>query len=229
MRRLLLSWIVLMGLITTKSVTAQDNLDAIIAAKVDSILALQKKTYAEVKYVDPLSGKVFGIEFNPAYLLLASADHDRVISGTFSLFDIDRKAEIAIPFFYSNSRPFALFFEPSRTKVFTADVVYRKFIGAHQNGFYFSLGGRFASIEGETDREGDEYDWYDDTYVPEIRKTRKFGVMAGIGYRFFAKSGFYWGTSLSAGRYLKGNMHMTSMDGGKGIIDFELLKFGFTF
>ncbi len=236
MKRLLLSWIVLAGILTQTPLNAQDSLlDSIIAAKVDSIVALQKKTYSEVKYVDPLSRKSLGIEFNPAYFLLGWANRDRVLSGTLSLFSIDRKAEIAIPFFYSNSRPFALIVAhrqehygiAARAKVFMADIIYRKFLGAHQNGFYFSLGGRYAGIEAETDRAYDGID--DQDYVPEIKKTHKFGVIAGIGYRFFTKSGFYWGTSLSAGRYLTGDMHLTSMDGGKGIIDFELLKFGFTF
>jgi hypothetical protein len=212
-------------------VNAQEN--AGLENKVDSVLIYQKllmdyqqRIYGEVKYVDPLANKKAGIEFNPAYLLLGSANKDVVISGTYSRFDVDRKGELAFPFYYSNAKPFALFEDNKRTKLFTLDAVYRRFLGAHQNGFYFSVGTRYAHIKGET--EDDNYDFFGN-YEPVMKTTNKFGVLAGIGYRYFAKSGFYWGVSLSAGRYLTGNMHMAGFDGDKVILDIELLKFGFTF
>jgi hypothetical protein len=210
---------------------AQENKN--VEEKVDSVLIYQKqlmdyqqRIYSEVKYVDPLEHKRFGIEFNPAYLILASANKDIVISGTFSLFGIHRKAEVAFPIYYSNAKPFSFFENHKRTELFTLDAVYRRFLGAHQNGFYFSIGARYAHIKGDTD-EGDDDILSEGNSV--VKKTNKVGAMAGIGYRYFTKSGFYWGTSLSAGRYFSGNMHMAGFDGDKTILDIELLKFGFTF
>jgi hypothetical protein len=66
------------------------------AAKIDTVLANQKtmmtkldKIYREVEYVDPLANKTAGVEFNPALLLLASTDDQLVLSGGFSLFDVN--------------------------------------------------------------------------------------------------------------------------------------------
>ena len=226
MKKLMILIVVMLGV---SRVTAQEN--SSVENKVDSVLIYQKqlmdyqqRIYGEVKYVDPLANKRAGIEFNPAYLLLASANKDVVVSGTYARFDVDRKAELAFPFYYSNARPFALFEDRTRSKVFTLDAVYRRFLGAHQNGFYLSAGMRYAHIHGETD----EYDYFYD-YTTATKTTNKIGVMTGIGYRYFSKGGFYWGVSLSAGRYLTGNMHMAGSDGQKIILDIELLKFGFTF
>ncbi|KAB2877920.1 hypothetical protein F9K33_15115 [bacterium] len=212
-------------------VMAQEN--SSMENKVDSVLIYQKqlmdyqqRIYGEVKYVDPLLNKRSGIEFNPAYLMLASANESVVISGTYSRFDVNRKAELAFPFYYSNAKPFGLFEDHTRTKLFTLDAVYRQFLGAHQNGFYFSVGTRYAHIKGENE---EDYDDFFSSYDPVIKTTDKFGVLAGIGYRYFAQSGFYWGVSISAGRYLTGNMHMAGSDGGKVILDIELLKFGVSF
>jgi hypothetical protein len=89
---------------------------------------------------------------------------------------------------------------------------------------------RFAHVEG-TDWDyyyDNNYNWYEEKNKV---KTNKIGMMFGIGYRYFTKSGFYWGTSLSIGRYFTGNNHINSgfLDGTKYIVDFEILKFGVTF
>jgi hypothetical protein len=228
MKKMMITMVV--AILGLSRVSAQEN--AGTENKVDSVLIYQKqmmdyqqRIYGEVKYVDPLANKRSGIEFNPAYLMLASANKDIVISGTYSRFDVDRKAELAFPFYYSNARPFGLFVDHKRTKLFTLDAVYRRFLGAHQNGFYFAIGTRYTHLKGETE---ETYDIFGD-YVPLIKTTNKVGVLSGIGYRYFAKSGFYWGVSISAGRYLNGNTHLAGSDGGKLILDIELLKFGFTF
>jgi hypothetical protein len=58
------------------------------------------------------------------------------------------------------------------------------------------------------------------------------GAYFGIGYRYFTKSGFYWGTSLIYGRYFSAgdrDIQEVILDDSKTIFDFEFLKFGFAF
>ncbi|MFZ1977794.1 MAG: hypothetical protein WAV76_07535 [Bacteroidota bacterium] len=81
------------------TVKAQDSTGN---AKIDSLLLYQKKMlnqqenmYDEtVRYKEPLENKKYGIEINPAYLLLSSARSYFVHSGGFSFFDIDRHAAV---------------------------------------------------------------------------------------------------------------------------------------
>lgn len=226
MKKLLFTTLaVLLGLNQT---AAQEN--ASMENKVDSVLIYQKllmdyqqRMYSEVKYDDPLENKKAGIELNPVYTLVTSAlgKNTFALSGTYSRFDLDRKAEVAFPFFYMKAKD---------DRLFTLDAHYRKFLGKHQNGFYLSGAMRFAHVEGT------DWDYYYDSnynyYETERKiKTNKVGMMFGIGYRYFTKSGFYWGTSLSAGRYFTGNNHINSgfLDGSKIIFDIELLKFGIAF
>lgn len=222
MNKLMLATIAL--LLGQNIAVAQENTS--VENKVDSVLIYQKqlmdyqqRMYAEVKYEDPLANKRAGIEFNPVYTLVASANKNTfALSGTYSRFDFDRKAELAFPFFYMKS---------DKDRLITLDAHYRKFLGKHQNGFYLSGAMRFAHIEGtEWVYDYNTYNGYDQKI-----KTNKVGMMFGIGYRYFTQSGFYWGTSLSAGRYFNGNNHISSgfLDGTKYILDFEILKFGITF
>jgi hypothetical protein len=224
MKKLMISAIMMSLFFHT--IAAQENSG--IETKVDSVLIYQKlmmdyqqRMYAEVKYDDPLANKKAGIEFNPVYTLIASAEKNNfALSGTYSRFDMDRKAELAFPFFYGKTED---------NKLFTLDAQYRKFIGKHQNGFYLSGGMRFAHVEG-VDYDYDYNGYYYDEYERKV-KTNKVGMMFGIGYRYFTKSGFYWGTSLSAGRYFNGKNNIESgfLDGTKYIFDIEILKFGIAF
>ena len=49
----------------------------------------------EVEYIDPLEGKKFGIELNPLYTIFYN-QFGPSLSGTFSLFNVIEKVEIAI-------------------------------------------------------------------------------------------------------------------------------------
>ena len=61
------------------------------------MLGNQKKILDEVTYTDPLEGKRYGIEFNPARFLVSSTDDDGlVITGGLSLFSVSKSAEIAL-------------------------------------------------------------------------------------------------------------------------------------
>lgn len=191
-------------------------------AKIDTVISLQKQMiqkqnemYEEVA-LEPLAGKNYGIELNPARLLAASADETFSLAGGFSLFNVSRKAEIAFPVLIQSGHG---------DRYYEVEAHYRRFLGQHQKGFYLSGGVTFAHI---SKKEGE---FLSDE---KQRVTRdKLGVFCGIGYRHFSKSGLYWGTGLSVGRYFTGTDKKVdtffSSDFEKLYLDFELLKFGIAF
>jgi hypothetical protein len=201
-------------------------------AKIDTVLTNQKnmmtkldKIYREVEYVDPLANRTAGVEFNPAYLLLASADDQLVFSGGFSLFSVNRNAEIAFPIFFEDAGN-----NDNDAVTFSVDSHYRHFLGRHQGGFYLSASVRYQYLHG---REGtDEIPFLSIDTNGEKITLHKLGAGFGIGYRYFSRSGLYWGTSLTVGRYFTGtDKQIQGFDllNGKGYIDVELLKFGIAF
>ena len=194
-------------------------------AKIDTLLLYQKKMSIEqekiydeiVRYKEPLANKKYGIEIDPAYLLASSARSYFVLTGGFSFFDVDRHAEIACPFFYQRGT-----IDNSGSSKFTAwdqDLLYRNFLGLHQDGFYLQGGLRFTHLSGDAE-----------TSSPIT--IDKLGAIFGIGYRYFSTSGLYWGTSIVYGAYFSGDettIEATTTDDSKTIIDIEILKFGYAF
>jgi len=182
--------------------------------KIDDIYVLQKKMYEENKK-DALKDKKYGIELNLINLLLV--DEFKRISGTFSLFAVDRKAEIAFPFYITFPK------EEYHYDAVTLDCHYRYFLGNTQNGFYLSGLSRLAFISGK--------DYYSST--SNKKKVGKFGIGFGIGYRYFSYNGFYWGASLSIGRFIIGpdifDNNLNYTNDNQAFIDFEFLKFGYSF
>ena len=213
--------------------------DSTTNAKLDTVIMYQKqmsnqqqKIYEEaVAYKEPLKDKRFGIELNPAYILLASARSYLVLSGGFSFFDADRHAELACPFFYQSGT--------SNTSggyqltLWNQDLMYRRFLGQHQDGFYLQGGFRFTHIRGEEDR-GLSFLGISLISSPSntLITTDKLGAMFGIGYRYFSSSGFYWGTSIEVGSYFSADerdIRGVTLDDTKLIFDVEILKFGYAF
>ena len=199
--------------------------------KVDTLLLNQKKMLAnqeiileEVTYIDPLEGKKYGIEFNPAYFLLSTtSDEGFTLTGSVSLFTVSKSAEIAFPIYYKEGE--------DNLRIFHFDSHYRNFTGKHRNGFYISTGLRFTILQG---RERGGYSLFNYNWdVPdEVKTIRKIGLTFGVGYRMFGRNGWYWGTSLFAGRYFTDTeFSIVGADNAdsKGIIDMELLKIGKTF
>ena len=91
------------------TLTAQHSDSLRIQQKLDSLIVMQKQLktmqediYKSTVYVDPLIGKKFGVEVNPASLFAGN------FSGGIQLFDVDRKAEVSIPVSYY--KPLELFF-----------------------------------------------------------------------------------------------------------------------
>jgi len=215
--------------------------DPTSAAKIDTVLIYQKammetqqKIYNETHYVEPLANKTAGIELNLARLLVSSGQDYLTVSGTFSLFNVNRSAELAFPIFYQNgTKRNTDSFNGSSYNVpltlLNIDATYRQFLGQHQDGFYFSVGARYTYIKGI---EGADLIVFSiNTGGPEIT-TSKVGAYFGIGYRYFTRSGFYWGTSVIYGRYFSNDnrdIQEVLFDDSKTIIDIEILKFGFAF
>ncbi len=157
--------------------------------------------------------KHFGAEVNPFYILIsAGGSNTKYLSSTFSYFDHENLAEVAIPLHY---------YKEHNYKQQTIDVHYRKFINDFIGGFYYSGFARLAKLEGDG---GNSY----------IKQT-KFGLGVGVGFRLFHKSGFYWGASFGLGSYITGdndqfvNNLFVITDDPRMIVDIELLKFGYTF
>ena len=188
----------------------------------EKILANQNLMMEEIKYIDPLEGKKFGIEFNPAgFLLSTTSDEGFTITGSLSLFSVSESAEIAFPIYYKVGK--------EDFKLFHLDSHYRLFTGKHRNGFYLSSGIRFTQLRG---REGYSFLWENYNVSNEITSVTKVGLIFGIGYRIFGRNGWYWGTSLFAGRYFTDTEYSIVGAGNvdsKAIIDMELLKIGKTF
>lgn len=152
---------------------------------------------SEEKKTDlPLMDKKYGIEINPILLLMSDREQT-MATGSFSFFNITRKAEIALLFEYLGK----IKNHPSYNKTekyYTIDTMYRKFLRGTQGGLYFSGGIRFR-YEYQHDEDAD----YVPTLIEEERVT-KAGISFGIGYRYFSPSGLYWGISLFGGKYFTG-------------------------
>lgn len=214
----------------TSGFSQEAKLDT-LETKVDTLIGNQRimlqnqaKILKEVVYANPLTGKSFGIEFNPALALLASANGSTVLSGGFSLFSVNRRAEIAFPIFYQNLP------DQDRSSL-TIDSHYRFFFGKGQGGFYLSGSVRYNYAKGKEANVNLGVISFS-TGETEIITVNRFGAGFGIGYRYFSRSGLYWGTSLTIGRYFTGTDKLIdgeSLINGKGYFDIELLKFGFAF
>ena len=209
-----------------------------VETKVDSVLQLQKEMmkkqdsiFVEVKFVDPLKNKKFGIEFSPIALIAASASDQLTLRGGFSLFAVDRHAEIAFPISYNNPSAED---EPTTLAI---SAHYRRFTGEHQGGFYFSGALRYAIVSGKEASDAGSLNFGRSTlnFSQSTEKSitvHRFGVGFGIGWRRFWKSGFYWGASITLGRYFTGLDQEVAKENNfnSGLwAEAEFFKIGFAF
>jgi len=213
--KLFISTIIISSLLYSQGEVTIDTL----LTNQEKMLSNQQKILSEVVYVDPLLNMKYGIEFNPAYFLMSSASNEGfVLSGSFTLFSISKKAEIAFPIYFSKGE--------DDLKIFHIDSHYRFFTGKHRNGFYFSTGLRYTFLEG---REGLDFWGFTWDEPGKIINISKIGLTFGIGYRRFGSNGWYWGTSLFGGRYFTDKELSITGAGAadsNAIIDIELLKIG---
>ena len=171
--------------------------------------------------------KTFGIEINPISLIM-SKKNDVNIKGSFSLFNISRKIELAFPFEYIDRKDTEWYDDILDYNRFTLDCQPRVFLRGTQKGFYFSTGLRYTYEYGIDD------DLYCDTDEIKYYSNNKIGVSFGIGYRYFSPIGLYWGVSLFGGRYFTDtDIWIDNLSGVNLNPDIfftiELLKFGYAF
>lgn len=201
--------------------------------KLDSLLAGQKKIIENVAD-EPLAGKTIGVEVNPFRLITLGTSNSTSLSGSVSLFNVVRSAEIQIPLYYMSSSDKDEDLYKDAFSLFTADVHYRQFLGRTQNGFFLSGFGRLARLEGYEGKLFDDL-WGDSTVTNERSSLLKIGAGVGLGYRIFSHRGLYWGSSISLGRYFNGGKNRfrggfgSLYDDGEIIFDIELFKFGWAF
>ena len=229
--------VIIISIVLISPTFAQDTTSA---AKIDTVLFLQKalmdlqkKIYNEVEYVAPLANKSVGVEFNLARILATAGRDYPSISGTFSLFAVTRSGELAFPYYYQHgtTKQHELFGSGSYDVPVTLvnlDATYRHFLGKHQAGIYFSGGVRYTYINGI---EGPDFIIFSVKQSGAESSANRFGAYFGVGYLYFTKSGFYWGTSFIFGRFFGGEKHYQEviLDDGPYIIDMEFLKFGYAF
>jgi len=182
----------------------------------------------------PFEKRHLGVEFNVARFLVAEPD-SVVLSGGFSLFKAAEKVELAFPVFLSTSNNSSR----DRFDLATLDFHYRSFLGESMKGFYLSAFTRLAYLDGIRNTSVDyaalQPNQLPGEAVSERGSEVKLGVGVGIGYRIFSKGHYYWGASLSMGRYLVGKNDQFDSgldpfdDDGQVIFDAEILKFGYAF
>ena len=207
-----MKWILILFFSMVYSEVTNDSLSVLIKEEVAKVLK-------EVTYVDPLEGKIAGIEINPLYPL-AHSDDGLSFSGTLSIFPKNQKAEIAFPFAYLSQNPveFDIFDIDNSKAAFRVDAQYRFFMGVHRKGIHFLGGLRYARFisdwEHETNSSGIE--------TVNYEYENRFGFAFGAGYRIFARNGLYWGTSFYLGRYI-------ATENDDIFMNFEFFKLGMTF
>lgn len=170
----------------------------------------------------PLGDRKWGVEFNPARLLLSNSDRF-TLSGGVSNFSWNRSAEVAFPFVYWSADD-----GDDRSTVFSQDVHYRHFLSGRQRGFYVGGYARYQFAD---------YSLLDFSSDRERETAHRGGLAFEIGGRVFSRSGVYWGWSVSLGRYFVGDLleersgvpSNPALWAGDYIFDAELLKIGFAF
>lgn len=211
-----------------------------IEKKIDNI-ATQSEQSSQIKIEQPLGNRTQGFEFN-FFRLLTLGEDDKSLSGTYSFFNTENNTEIALPFMYSSSLhqslwDYELLDINEKLTSYTLDAHYRKYLGHRLDGFYLSAFTRAAYLSGI---KGDESNYsYSSLNTANYKKGSEFklGIGFGIGYRIISQSGYYWGSSLSVGKYLIGDSDVfvdsegisSTLDDEEFIVDIELLKFGFAF
>ena len=207
-----MKYLIILFFSLTYSEVTNDSLSVLIKEEVAKVLK-------EVTYIDPLKGKIGGIEINPLYSL-AHSDDGLSFSGTLSIFPKNQKAEIAFPFAYlsQNLEEFDPFNLNALKATFRVDAQYRFFMGVHRKGIHFLGGLRYARFI--SDRE---YDFNSSGIeVVNYDYENRFGFTFGAGYRIFAQNGLYWGTSFYLGRYIATKNDFI-------FANFEFFKVGMTF
>jgi hypothetical protein len=201
---------------------AEEKAELSTDAKIDSIFKMQQAIYAE-RNVNPLQNKKFGVEINPVRFFFL--DYYPSFSGTFSLFNVNRHAELAFPIYWGGSS------SENEIAEFDADCHYRYFLGNNQKGFYLSAFIRYAYLQGYA--SGNLFNQPSSI----VQSENRFGMGVGLGVRIFSRKGLYWGAGVIVGRYADfGYNNLASesslwnpLAGSNFIFEFELCQIGWAF
>jgi hypothetical protein len=187
---------ILFGLLVAGSViSGQSNPDAFGKVSSSGINSVTSRYNVDsISYLQPPANKKIGLGINTIRTVVYIGNEFQ-IRGAVSVFCIDRQAEIAFPFQYNSGKDANITY-----RVFYSEATYRSFTGKQQKGFYFSGGVRYAYIEGEILDDSAEFGSPQE-HTGMISKQNKFGVYAGIGYRYFTMKGYYLGGNIIAGAY----------------------------
>jgi len=182
-----------------------------------------------IQLIDPLENKNYGIEINPLWLLAGFPFSSYlVIDGGLSLFHVDRKAEITFQIDYRSDKE-------SPSKLSYLDLIYRRFGGESQGGFYVSGGIRYMYIHEKKNKESysrEERMLIRPYIFLKYYSDRNVGVMIGFGFRHFFHLGFYYGFGIELGKYIFcGDTHLEEpgFDAYGVILDIDLIRIGFAF
>jgi hypothetical protein len=141
---------------------------------------------------------------NP-FLLLTLGEKTLIQRGGFSYFGLRKSTELAFPVHFMRA-------DDTYREAF-ADVHWREYFSGVKRGFYYEALARVAWYRGRNENYNYNPETGEEsrTYEPWQSGVR-FGIGFGIGYRFFAKNGLYWGTSLALGRYFTPKANITTDD-----------------
>ena len=186
-----------------------DSLAVLIGSGNDTILD-------EVIYEDPTANKTIGVMFNPLATLLYQ-DGLKLIGGL-SYFPKGSKTELSLNAAYMND-------SDNDDYTLNIDILNRFYFDRkYRKGFHLLYGGRITS-----------YLNTDFLFVEDLPKQSAdmLGLSFGVGYRILNKNGWYWGTSMYAGRHLIINDKSDEVYNGEGVAEtffwMEFFKFGYIF
>jgi hypothetical protein len=200
---------------------AQNDDNKLILRKLDSIQSFQKRAYNEQKAIqNPLANKKYGIEINPVRVI--AFGFYPTLSGSFSLFGINRNSELAFPVLFQ-------FQNAILNQKLKVDFHYRYFLSTTQNGFYLSAFVRY--------QHSNEALLNILTLTTSHIQVDRIGLGVGLGFRVFSNKGPYWGCSLIFGKFITPNPTITSNSStldisnlfSNYILDLECLKVGYAF
>jgi len=230
MKKIIITLVTILGMLFLNVSNASEQAKNKIGNQLDRIEGKVDKV-VDVVATDHFRNKTIGLEFNPVRLIAWNSEA-KTVSGSVSFFNIFDNAELAFPIYFEKSND-EYDTERGDFTLATIDMHYRNFLSSAKKGFYLAGFSRLAYLNGIL---GDDYDYFglenrSNKYGSEL----KLGIGFGVGYRIFSKSGWYWGASLSVGRYFIGENDkfvgnlIGYDDDAEMIFDVEFLKFGYAF
>ena len=146
------------------------------------IIAMSTPLFTQDTSTQEGNGKDFGIAINPVLLLFKWG------SAEVNLWNVQRNAEINIPFQYAKNLNLNDEEEDVETDLtfYTFGAYYRYFFNVKQEGFFAQVGWQY--LNANIKENGDE------------SNGSMNSLLFGFGYRLIAENGLFWGCGLAAGK-----------------------------